>query len=201
MAGRRCRRTARSPATTTRRSTRTRRIPPPPGCGRSSSTATRARTCSPQGGARPVRRDTMITGRHRRQGGLAAAAADGPRRRHVPDARPDRRRPPSIWPTTGPRRSADADRLAHAQARSAAGRGASAAAVLGRSAGDLPDHPDRDGDRQPGLSPTARSRCTGSGAVHATTAHVGTRQERAAVRRSTALARRGARRGARAILG
>ena len=34
-------------ATTTRRSTRTPRIRPRPGCGRSSCTATRARTCSP----------------------------------------------------------------------------------------------------------------------------------------------------------
>ena len=46
-----CRRTRSSPATTTRRSTRTRRIPPPPGCGRSSSTATRARTSTPQAGS------------------------------------------------------------------------------------------------------------------------------------------------------
>ena len=37
-----------SPATTTRRSTRTRRIPRRRGCGRSSSTATKARTCSPR---------------------------------------------------------------------------------------------------------------------------------------------------------
>ena len=42
------RRTPSSPATTTRRSTRTRRIRRPRGCGRSSSTATRGRTCSPQ---------------------------------------------------------------------------------------------------------------------------------------------------------
>ena len=35
----------RSPATTSRRSTRTHRTRPPPACGRSSSTATRGRTC------------------------------------------------------------------------------------------------------------------------------------------------------------
>ena len=46
-----------SPATTTRRSTRTRRIPRRPGCGRSSSTATKGRTCTPVGGVRPVRAD------------------------------------------------------------------------------------------------------------------------------------------------
>ena len=40
-----CRRTPSSAATTSRRSTRTPRTRPPPGCGRSTSTATRARTC------------------------------------------------------------------------------------------------------------------------------------------------------------
>ncbi len=46
-------RASRSPATTSRRSTRTARTRPPPGSGRSSSTATRARTCG--SGAAPGR--------------------------------------------------------------------------------------------------------------------------------------------------
>ena len=45
LEGRSSRRTPSSAATTRRRSTRTRRTRPPPGCGRSSSTPTRARTC------------------------------------------------------------------------------------------------------------------------------------------------------------
>ena len=44
------RRTLRRRLTTTRPSTRTPRIPRPRGCGRSSSTATRVRTCSPRAG-------------------------------------------------------------------------------------------------------------------------------------------------------
>ena len=54
-----CRRTPSTAGTTCRRSTRTRRTPRPPGSGRSSCTATRARTCGSQGGARPVRADAM----------------------------------------------------------------------------------------------------------------------------------------------
>ena len=56
------------PATTSRRSTPTRRTRRRPGSGRSSSTATRARTSGSPGGARPVRADAMVERRHHRPG-------------------------------------------------------------------------------------------------------------------------------------
>ena len=62
-----------SPATTSRRSTRTRRTRPPPGCGRSSSTATRARTSgSPAAPGRCA--PTPWSGRHDRPGRVRRAA-------------------------------------------------------------------------------------------------------------------------------
>ena len=76
------------------------------GCGRSSSTATRVRTCSPPGGVRPVRADTMMAAGTIDKT-VAASVAGHRRSGHRPVARPDRRRPPSTWRTTGPRRSAE----------------------------------------------------------------------------------------------
>ena len=73
LAGRRARRTACSPSTTRRRSTRTRRTRRRPGCGRSSSTPTRARTSGWPGKSRPVRLDAM------QQAGTADKAAASPR--------------------------------------------------------------------------------------------------------------------------
>ena len=80
---------ARSPATTTRPSTRTPRIRRRRGCGRSSSTATRVRTCSPRAGSGRCAPTSMMAGRHDRQG--RGGQAPGHRRPgHRPDPGPDR---------------------------------------------------------------------------------------------------------------
>ena len=65
-------RTACSPSTTLRRSTRTRRTRPRPGCGRSSCTPTRARTSGLQGKSRPVRLNAMQQAGTADKAGLAA---------------------------------------------------------------------------------------------------------------------------------
>ena len=103
LEGRRARTTRSSAATTTRRSTPTPRTRPPPGCGRSTSTPTRARTSGSRGGARPVRADAMV-----KAGTIDKAAYDAlptvkGRRSSRPPSR--RTRPAPTSPRTGRRRS------------------------------------------------------------------------------------------------
>ena len=97
---------ASSVATTSRPSTPTRRTRPPPGCGRSSSTPTRARTSGSP--AAPVR---SAPTRWSRPGTIDQARTTRCRRSAVtpviPTDRADREGRASTWPRTGPRRSAD----------------------------------------------------------------------------------------------
>ena len=94
----RARRRRWSPATTSRRSTPTPRTRRPPGCGRSSSTATRARTSGSR--AAPVRCAATRWPRPARSTPtLWGALPEVERHAGHPDRRPDRPRPASTSPT------------------------------------------------------------------------------------------------------
>ena len=96
------------------------------------------------GGARPVRADAMVKSRHHRRRRLREATP-GQRNAGHPDPGPDGRRPPSTWPTTGPRRSADV--VAAGTVTADVLRDALPLAAFRSVRHDLPDHPDGDGDR------------------------------------------------------
>ncbi len=119
-----------SAATTSRRSTPMRRTPRRPGSGRSSSTATRARTSGSPGGARPVRADAMVEAGTIDEDAVRRPAG-GRRHARDPDQRADRAKAATTWPRTGPRRSAEHDRTGgghdrHAPPARRAGASASA---------------------------------------------------------------------------